>query len=84
MDKDLLSILVCPIDHTPLSPADTRLIARLNRAIAAGRVRNQAGQPVDQPVVAGLVRADGRLLYPILEEIPVLLANEAIPLEGIE
>jgi len=80
IDKELLSILVCPTDRTPLRMADQQTLTRLNRAIAAGRVRNQAGRPVEQPLAGGLVRADGALLYPIVDEIPVLLADEAIPL----
>jgi uncharacterized protein YbaR (Trm112 family) len=30
-----------------------------------------------------LVREDGTLLYPIVDDIPVLLTEEAIPLEAI-
>ena len=80
IDKKLLPILVCPIDRTPLSSADDRLVARINRAVAAGRVANRAGRLVDQPIGGGLLRSDNTLLYPIVEGIPVLLADEAIPL----
>ncbi len=83
IDKKLLEILVCPADHTPLSIAGEQLIARLNRAIAAGRVKNQAGRPVEKPLEAGLIRADKTLLYPVVDDIPVLLADEAIPLTQI-
>jgi uncharacterized protein YbaR (Trm112 family) len=82
-DKRLLPNLVCPTDHTPLRVADDRMVARLNRAIAAGRVRNRAGQPVEQPIGGGLLRSDETLLYPILDGIPVLLPDEAIPLSQI-
>jgi uncharacterized protein len=78
--KQLVSILVCPTDRTPLSVADDRVIARLNRAIAAGRVSNRAGRLIDQPVNGGLLRLDKTVLYPILDGIPVLLADEAIEL----
>jgi uncharacterized protein YbaR (Trm112 family) len=80
IDKQLLPILVCPLDRTPLSIASDRVVARVNRAIAAGRVTNRAGRPVEQPIGGGLLRKDNTLLYPILEGIPVLLADEAIPL----
>ncbi len=82
-DKELLAILVCPTDHTPLNMADDRVVARINRAIAAGRVTNRAGRLVDQPIGGGLLRGDKTLLYPILDGIPVLLADEAIPLTQI-
>ncbi len=75
--------LVCPTDHTPLSHADEKLITRINRAIAGGKVVNRAGRPVEQPIGGGLLREDGTFLYPILDGIPVLLPDEAIPLTQI-
>ncbi len=83
LDKEMLSILVCPVDHTPLTLADDQLLTRLNRAIAAGRMHNKAGHAVEKALEGGLVRADGDLLYPIIDDIPVLLAEEAIPLSQL-
>jgi uncharacterized protein YbaR (Trm112 family) len=84
IDDKLLPLLVCPENHAPLRPADEQLLARLNRAIAAGRIKNRSGKPVEQPLVAGLVRADNALFYPIIDDIPVLLIDEALPLEQLE
>ena len=84
IDEKQLPILACPTDHTPLGVADEETIARLNRAIAAGRVKNRSGRRVEQPLEGGLLRADKTILYPILDGIPVLLADEAIPLSQIE
>jgi len=83
IDKGLLNALVCPKDHSPLTMADSRLIARLNRAIAAGQITNCAERPVTEPITEGLVRKDKTLLYPIVDGIPVMLVEEAIPLEQI-
>jgi len=84
IDKDLLKILVCPENHTPLSLADQSLVDRLNRAVAAGNLKNRVGQPVQSPLEGGLVREDGTLFYPIIDAIPVLLIDEAIPLDPAE
>ncbi len=81
IDKDLLDILVCPENRTPLHLADESLVDRLNRAVAGGTLKNRVGQPVQSPLEGGLVREDGTLLYPIIDGIPVLLTDEAIPLE---
>jgi uncharacterized protein len=75
--------LVCPVDRTPLSPAGDDLLAQLNRAIAAGRVKNRAGRVIDAALDDGLVRADDAMLYPVLDGIPMLLADEGIPLTQI-
>lgn len=84
IDKDLLEILACPQNHMPLHLADASLLAKLNRAIGAGRIKNKAGRPVEDSLQEGLVRKDGVLLYPVVDDIPVLLAEEAIVLDQLE
>ena len=83
IDKELLEILVCPENHTRLQLAEEPLVAKLNEAIAAGGVTNCGGETVAEPIDGGLVRDDGTLLYPIRDDIPVMLVDEAIPLEGL-
>jgi len=83
IDKQLAAILVCPENQTPLELAEDELIARLNRAIAAGKLKNRAGHAVERPLQGGLVRQDQTLLYPVVDDIPVLLVDEAILLEQI-
>jgi uncharacterized protein YbaR (Trm112 family) len=77
---ELLKMLVCPENRTPLEVASSELVAKINRAVAAGQLTNQGGRKVERPLDAGLVRADRAVLYPIVDEIPLMLVDEAIPL----
>jgi uncharacterized protein len=79
--SELLTMLVCPDDQSSLTIASGELIERLNRTIAQGQLKNKAGQKLDKPLDGGLVRADKRLLYPIVDDIPMMLVDEAIPLD---
>lgn len=80
MNAELTAILRCPETRQALAVADAALIARLNAQLAAGVLRNAAGQGIAAQLEAGLVRADGRALYPVRNGVPVLLVDEAIPL----
>ena len=80
VDQQLLDILVCPETKQTLHRAEADVLLRLNEAIVQGKVENRGGQAVGEPVVAGLVREAGDLLYPIQDDIPIMLIDEAIPL----
>ena len=81
VDPELLKILVCPENKTPVALADDALIATLNAAIEQGTLKNRAGEKVEEKFDGGLVREDKAYLYPIRDDIPIMLIDEAIPLE---
>ena len=83
VDQELLSILVCPENKTPVHLADDTTIEKINAAIQGGILKNRAGESVDTPIEGGLIREDGAYLYAIREDIPVMLIDEAIPLDQI-
>jgi uncharacterized protein len=80
VEKDLLEILVCPDDLTPVRLATAAELTALNAKIGGGQVKNRGGQTVTAQVKEGLVRADGKYLYIVDDDIPVMLIDEAIPL----
>jgi len=80
VDASLVAILVCPETHQKVRLADEATVSRVNAAIAAGTATNRDGEVVGEPIAAGLVREDGAYLYPVRDDIPVMLVGEAIPL----
>ena len=83
LDPDLVAILCCPETKQSVTLADASLVAHLNVKIDAGEVKNKGGQVVTEKVDGGLVRSDKKTLYPVREDIPVMLIEEGIPLEGL-
>lgn len=83
LDKELLSILCCPETKQDVALAGEALIARLNDLIGKGQLKSKAGQSVIEKLDGGLIRADKKILYPVREDIPVMLIEEGIPLEGL-
>lgn len=78
MDKRLLDILCCPASKQPLRPLSRGQLDTLNRAIAGGGILTTGGGAVPAALGQGLITADGKLIYRIEDDIPVMLVEEAI------
>ncbi|HRJ72408.1 MAG TPA: hypothetical protein PLS03_09285 [Terrimicrobiaceae bacterium] len=65
MDAALLEILCCPATHQALHAADGDALAHASA---------RSGKPLEE----GLLREDGKVLYPVINGIPILLAEEGI------
>lgn len=79
LHPELINDLCCPETKQRVKMADTALVSTLNAKITSGHARNRAGQPIAEKIDAGLLREDGKFLYPIRRDIPVMLIDEAIP-----
>ena len=80
MDDNLCEIICCPETHQPLRYADAELITDLNQRIEAGTLLDRVEEKVGQKIDGGLLREDGKILYPIRQNIPTLLIEQGIPL----
>jgi uncharacterized protein YbaR (Trm112 family) len=84
IDKELLDILACPETKESVFIAEPSLVETINEKIKAGSLKNRGGEAVTEPIDGGLVREDGKYLYPIRDEIPFMLIDEAIPLDQVK
>ena len=82
--KDLLDILCCPETKQDVVLMQGETIAAINEKIKNGAVKNRGGEVVKEPIDAGLLREDRKYLYPIREDIPIMLIDEAIPFEEFD
>lgn len=78
IDPDFLGMLVCPSTRQALRAATANEIAKVNAAIQRGALRNRGGAAVTAPWTEALATADGAWLYPIQDDIPILLTAEAV------
>lgn len=76
----LLGILVCPENKAPVTLASREIIEKVNQRIASGALLNRGGSKITEPIAEGLIREDGAFLYPIRDDIPIMLIEEGIPL----
>ena len=84
IDDQLLEILCCPETKQPVTLVASDVIDRINAKIAGGELVNRGGQKVEEKIDGGLLREDRKFLYPIRDEIPIMLEDEAIPFEGFD
>lgn len=80
IDDKLLEMICCPETKQDLKLADEKTISELNALVDKNELQNRIKQPVEKKLDGGLIREDGKYLYPIIEEIPILLIDESIPL----
>ena len=52
-------------------------------AIRSGGMTNRRGDAVSEPRDEGLIREDDKVLYPVREDIPIMLIDEAIELDTL-
>jgi uncharacterized protein YbaR (Trm112 family) len=78
IDGKLLEILCCPVSKTPLTRLSARRLKFLNQAIADGTVQTVRGETVSQSLREALVTEDSKVIYPVIDDIPVLLEDRGI------
>lgn len=78
IDGKLLEILCCPVSKTPLTRLTNKRLKSLNQAISAGTVLTVRGEPVEGEFREALITEDSKVIYPVIDEIPILLEDRGI------
>ena len=84
IDQDFINILICPVSKQSVQLADESLLQKINSLIQKKQLDNVGGNPVTETIDGGLLREDQQILYPIRQNIPILLANEGIRLDILQ
>jgi uncharacterized protein YbaR (Trm112 family) len=84
VDKELLDILCCPETKQDLTLVSPDIIDKINQRIKKGDLKNRSGETVKESIDGGLLREDQKYLYPIREDIPIMLIDEAIPFDDFD
>jgi uncharacterized protein YbaR (Trm112 family) len=78
VDGKLLEILCCPVTKTPLVRLPPGRLKKLNAAIEAGDVQYVRGEPMSETLREALITEDSRVIYPVIDDIPILLEEKGI------
>jgi uncharacterized protein YbaR (Trm112 family) len=78
VDKKLLEILCCPISHQMLGPLPSSKLEKLNKAIESGAIAYVDGEPVSSTLNEALLTDDGKVIYAVQDDIPVMLPERGI------
>ena len=78
VDGKLLEILCCPVSKTPLTVLGQEKLSKLNEAIASNEALYVDGKKIAAPLQEGLITGDGKVIYDVQDNIPVLLEEQDI------
>jgi uncharacterized protein YbaR (Trm112 family) len=79
--EDLLAILCCPETKQDIRLLKPTLVEQLNQRIEKGELKTKGGKTVTEKIYGGLLRNDETVVYPIRDQIPIMLIEEGILVE---
>ena len=78
IDGKLLEILCCPVSKTPLIRLTSDRLEKLNIAIRVGETQTVHGEVVKLALNEALITEDLKVMYPVIDNIPILLEEKGI------
>ena len=67
-----------PGSKTPLTRLPSGKLKILNQAIESGQVQYVRGEKVDSSLREALITEDSKVIYPVVDSIPILLEEKGI------
>lgn len=83
VNKQLLEILCCPKTRIGLKELTAAQLEKINAAIIRKAVNYADGKAVEKPLEEGLITEDGKIIYRVDDEIPIMLIDMGIAAEQI-
>ena len=84
ISEDLLRVIACPETKQDLVVAEDDIVKKINDLIDNGELLNRSKQKVNEKIDGGLIQKEDReYLYPIRDEVPILLIDESISLKSL-
>ncbi len=78
MPNWVLDLIRCPITLEKLEIAPAGVVERLRALVRDGKLTNRIGTSVTDDFQSGLLNESKNWFYPIADEIPTLIPDEAI------
>lgn len=80
MPSWVLELIRCPITLQKLEIASVDLVEQLRASLRDGKLMNRLGTNVTDDFQSGLLNESKSWFYPIVDDIPTLVPDEAIAL----
>ena len=81
VSQELLEILCCPATKVAVAPLAEDKLAKANEKIAAGGIKRTDGEAVEEDLEEALITEDGKTIYRVTDDVPIMLIDVSIPTE---
>ena len=78
ISQDLLDIICCPTTKQDISLVSDDILNKLNQLQSDNQLTFKDGKLVTYPLSGALITKDQITIYPIRQDIPILLEEESI------
>ena len=76
--NELYTLLVCTVTGERLRLMDSSEVSHLNEQIRSGEIHARSSAETPRPIDGGLLAQQAGLVYPIRNDIPYLLPEDAL------